>query len=101
MYITIEKIDDYLGTESYKINQELILIKDKDNIYDDEAIKVITENNATCGYVANSVEEVARGTHSAGYIYNLIEEKQKCTISFILENKIIASFNDAIINKQK
>lgn len=90
MYITIEKINDYLGTESLKIGQELILIKDVDNYYDDEAIKVLTINNATCGYVSNSTETVARGTHSAGYIYKDIKNNQKCIISFILNDCVIA-----------
>lgn len=89
MFITITGSDHYMGVDSYKINQELILIKDKNNSYDDEAIKVVTENGATCGYVANSIDTVARGTHSAGYVYCSIKEHQKCKVVFITQNSVI------------
>lgn len=90
MYITITRSNNYLGIESYIIGQELVLVKDKDNRYDDESILVKTTTDAKCGYVANSVNSVARGTHSAGYIYNMIKDDQKCLVSFIVEDKVIA-----------
>lgn len=90
MYITITRSNDYLGIESYTIGQELVLVKDIDNRYDDESILVKTTTDAKCGYVANSVNSVARGTHSAGYIYNLIKDNQKCLVTFVIEDKVIA-----------
>lgn len=90
MYITITGSKHYLGVDSYKIGQELILKKDIGNIYDDEAIKVESETGVMCGYVANSVESVARGTHSAGYIYNTFSDGQKCKVSFVSDEKVIA-----------
>lgn len=90
MFITIVGIDYYLGIDSLHINQELYLEKDYDNKYDDEAIKVKTDSGVTCGYVANSVDSVARGAHSAGYVYELIKEKQKIKILFITDNKALA-----------
>lgn len=88
--ISITEIDKYLEKESFKINQTLFLNKDIDNSYDDEAICVKTENGVLCGYVGNSIDVVARGTHSAGYIYNCIEDNQKCKILFITNDCIIA-----------
>jgi len=93
MFVTIVGLNNYLGIESFKIDQELILTKDLDNPYDDEAIKVLTLNDVLCGYIANSVCTVSRGTHSAGYIYNLIKDKQKCKICFIVDDKIIAKLD--------
>lgn len=90
MFITITGVEHYLGIESLTIGQELLLKKEPDNRYDDESIKVETESGATCGHVANSVDSVARGSHSAGYVYNSINDCQKCKIAFILEEKIIA-----------
>lgn len=90
MYITITGSMHYLGMQSYKIGQELTLIKDLDDCYDDESIKVLTDTGTTCGHVANSVHSVARGSHSAGYIYNLIKDNQKCIISFIIDDYVIA-----------
>ena len=66
-----------------KVGEELILKKDKDNEYDDEAI-IAYKEDMKCAYVANSVSTVARGTFSAGRIYDLIGEEAKCVIRFIL-----------------
>lgn len=59
MFITITRVNDYLGVNSFKIDQELLLIKEPDNCYDDESIKVVTANDVKYGYVANSVCSVA------------------------------------------
>ena len=93
MFITIVGTEHYLGVESLTIGQELILIKEPDNKYDDESIKVETGSGATCGHVANSVYSVARGSHSAGYIYNSIKNNQKCKVLFIMDEKVIAEVN--------
>ena len=90
MYITITGLDHYMGTEALRPGDKLYLIKDTKNAYDDEAIKVIGDNDTTYGYVANSVDTVARGTHSAGYIYNSINDNQKCKVAFILDERVIA-----------
>ena len=94
MFITITGSNHYLGVDSYMINQELYLVKDINNVYDDEAIKVVNEEDVKYGYVANSVNTVARGTHSAGYIYNLIKDKTKVFIRFVLEDSVIAEIKE-------
>lgn len=90
MYITITGLGYYMGIESIKPGDKLYLIKDTNNTYDDEAIKVIGNNEVTYGYVANSVNTVARGTHSAGYIYDLIKDKENLEICFITDKEAIA-----------
>lgn len=90
MYITITGSDMYMGIESYKVGQTVILKKDVDSPYDDESIKVVSETGAHLGFVANSVESVARGTHSAGYIYNSFEDSANCKILFITQESVIA-----------
>lgn len=90
MFITIVGLNHYMGIESIKPGDELFLKKDIENKYDDEAIKIVGNRDVTYGYVANSVESVARGTHSAGYVYGSIKEDQRCKVSFILENSVIA-----------
>ena len=62
----------------------LALKKDKKNTYDDEAIAAYTKDNYKCGYVANSVHSVARGTCSAGRVYDQIKDEAKCCVRFIL-----------------
>lgn len=90
MFITITGVDHYMGTESLNVGQELLLKKEKNNAYDDESILVENEKGVHYGHVANSVNTVARGTHSAGYAYESIGEETKCKIRFIIENRAIA-----------
>jgi len=82
-YITINHLDDYMSANSLRVGMKLILKKDHDNPYDDEAIAVYTENGCKVGYVANSVQSVCRGTISAGRIFDLINEIAECTVRFI------------------
>lgn len=67
-----------------KTGDVLILKKDRNNQYDDEAIAVYTKDNYKCGYVANSVRSVARGTCSAGRVYDLFEDEARCLVGFLL-----------------
>ena len=90
IYITINHLDEYGGPESFRINDKLIMKKDLDNPFDDEAIAIYNDHNIRCGYVANSVYSVARGTRSSGYIYNLVNDEDKCVVKFILDNCLIA-----------
>lgn len=93
-YITITGLEHYMGKDAVKIGTELLLVKDVDNSYDDEAIKVVSERGCTYGYVANSVRTVARGTHSAGYVYDKINDNTYCSIDFIVEGRAIAKIKD-------
>lgn len=90
MYITLVGLERYAGSEILMPNMELVLKKDLDNKYDDEAVEVKTVNGATVGYVANSVCTVARGTHSSGYIYEKFNDETKCVVRFIFEDLAIA-----------
>ncbi len=88
-FVTINHLDDYQGTLFFKVGDELILKKDKDNEYDDEAIIVYDKHDTKSGYVANSVRSVIRGTSSAGRIYDKIEDGARCTIRFIYTEEAI------------
>ena len=90
IYITVNHLDDFECTTFLKPGNKLILKKDKDNIYDDEAIIVYKENKTKIGYVANSVHSVARGTYSAGRLYDRIGEEAECIVKFMNEDMLIA-----------
>ena len=96
IYVTINHLDDFESQMFLKTGDILILKKDRNNVYDDEAIAVYTKDNYKCGYVANSVHSVARGTYSAGRMYDHIEDEVKCTIRFILveEGCLIAEIKE-------
>ena len=90
LFITLTCIEDFMGISAIKPGLTLKLKKDPNNRYDDEAIKVVSDSDATYGYVANSVTSVARGTHSAGYIYDKFDDNEYCEVMFVLDGRAIA-----------
>ena len=95
LYITINHLEDFASVLFLKTGDELVLKKDKNNIYDEEAIAVYNSENKKCGYVANSVYSVIKGTSSAGRIYDHLSEMKKCVVRFIFfeENVAIAQIS--------
>ena len=94
MYITISDLDDYFVAGRVRPGMKMQLLKDHNNPYDDEAIQVRTERGEKCGYVANSVDSVCRGTYSAGHIYDCFAEESFCTVKFSGDNFAIAAMGD-------
>ena len=90
IFVTIGHIDEFCGYNHMRTGDLLLLKKDRNNVYDDEAIAAYDENGKKCGYVANSVHSVARGTYSAGRLYDVMKEEMKCRICFILDGNVIA-----------
>ena len=90
VFVTVNHFDECLGYTRFRIGEKLILKKDHDNPYDDEAIAVYDGNDCRCGYTANSVSTVARGTCSAGRIYDQVGETAECIVRFITEDMLIA-----------
>ena len=87
IYITINHLDDFQSVPFLKPGDHLVLRKDRNNIYDDEAIVVYKESKAKVGYVANSVHSVARGTYSAGRLYDRIGDETECIIKFVFQEE--------------
>ncbi len=90
IYVTIDHIDDYGWYDHLNVNDELILKKEERNRYDDEAIAVFGKDGDKIGYVANSVNTVARGTYSAGRLYENMDEEILCRIMFKTQDQAIA-----------
>ena len=94
-YITITNIKEYIEIGMIKIGEILHLKKEPDNAYDMEAIMVENKNEIPIGHVANSVNSVAKGTHSAGYIYQSFKDSILCTVKFIYHDMIIAQLQSS------
>ena len=89
-FITITGINYYLGKTPFKPNRIVKLVKDTENDFDSEAIKVSQPFIGTVGYVANSIETVCDGTCSAGRIYDKIEDTAYAKVMFITNSFVIA-----------
>lgn len=94
-FITITNIKEYIEMGMIKIGEVLHLKKEPENVYDMEAILVEDKNEIPIGHVANSVNSVAKGTHSAGYIYHSFKDSILCTVKFIYHDMIIAQLHSS------
>lgn len=94
IYITINHLDLFDDVCFLRPGDRLLLKKEQNNIYDDEAIAAYRDK-LKCGYVANSVHSVVRGTCSAGRIYDWIGDETGCIVKFVFqkEESVIALLN--------
>ena len=88
-YITITGMNHYYGIRPFSVGKRVKCIKEKNNPYDDEAIKVVMKEIGTVGYVANSPYTAATGTLSAGRIYEKVKKKFIVEVMFITSSKVI------------
>lgn len=90
IFITITGQNHYLGMKPYRVGRIVKIVKDVDNQYDEDAIRVELPFIDTIGYVANSVNTVYAGTCSAGKLYDKIDEYAYAEIMFITHSSVIA-----------
>jgi hypothetical protein len=64
-------------------------IKEPQNKYDDEAIRVELPGVGKAGYIANQWRTVARGTYSSGRLYDKVGEVSFAEVKFSLGNTVI------------
>ena len=72
MYFTIAGCNHYYGSDFMEKGMKVKLVKEPDNEYDKEAIKVTYEGLGKIGYVANSSYTVIGDSMSAGRLYDRI-----------------------------
>ncbi len=94
-YISIVGVGHYFGADIFKVGQKIILKKDLDNKFDDEAIQAELETIGKVGYVANSYQTVAKGTRSAGRIYDTFEDMCTGQVAFVVKDTIIVKILDS------
>lgn len=94
MYITIAGAEYRFGNEFLEKGMEVKLVKEPDNKFDKEAIKIELKPFGTIGYVANSVKTVIGECYSAGRLYDKIRDEAKAEICYITPIGIIAKVNN-------
>ncbi|WP_323735953.1 HIRAN domain-containing protein [Methanosphaera sp. ISO3-F5] len=90
LYFTINAVNMFHGIKPYKIGSIIKLVKEPENDYDMEAIRIELRYAGKSGYVANSVKTVAKGTYSAGRLYDKILDEDYGKVIFIIQDTIIA-----------
>ena len=82
LYFTIAGTNHYYGKDFLEKDMKVKLVKEPDNEYDKEAIKVELEGLGTIGYVANSPYTVIGESYSAGRLYDKIGDTAEGTVLF-------------------
>ena len=90
-FITITGLKHYFGFKPFCVNRLVKIVKEPENEYDAEAIRVELPFIGTIGYVANSVNTVYGGTCSAGRLYDKIEEYSYAQVLFLTHSSVIAA----------
>ena len=98
VYITITGLNHHYGQEFLEPDMEVQLVKEPDNDYDNEAIKVNIEGLGHIGYVANSSYTVLGECMSAGRLYDRIGDTAAATIKYVLPKGVVCTVNvDSLI----
>ena len=93
-YFTIAGMNHYYGSDFLKKGMKVKLIKEPDNQYDKEAIKVELKPFGTIGYVANSVKTVIGECYSAGRLYDKIKDEAEAEIAYLTDSFAIAKVKE-------
>lgn len=93
IYFTVAGTNHYFGQDFFKPGMKVKLIKEPDNTYDKEAIRVELAGLGTVGYVANSPYTVQGESMSAGRLYDRMEDTAKGTVKYILPQGVLCELS--------
>lgn len=89
IYFTIAGTKHHFGQEYFEPKMEVKLVKEPDNEYDAEAIRVEMEGLGLVGYVANSPFTVQGESMSAGRLYDKIGDNADGVVKYVLPQGVL------------
>ena len=89
IYFTIAGTRHHSGQEYFETKMEVKLVKEPDNEYDKEAIRVEMDGLGLVGYVANSPQTVMGESMSAGRLYDRIGDTAKGIVKYVLMKGVL------------
>ena len=89
IFFTIAGMRHYLGEDFLERGDVVKLIKEPENEFDKEAIRVEIEGLGKIGYVANSVNTVLGECFSAGRLYDLFKKKAAGEVKYITDRGVV------------
>ena len=93
-FFTIAGTSHYYGQDFFEPKMTVKLVKEPDNEYDKEAIRVELEGLGCVGYVANSPYTVMGESCSAGRLYDRIEDTAEGTVLYVLPKGVLCYIED-------
>ena len=94
IFFTIAGTNHHYGQEFFEPKMTVRLIKEPDNEYDTEAIKVELEGLGHVGYIANSPYTTAGESYSAGRLYDKIGDTAEGTVLYVLPKGVLCYVNE-------
>lgn len=91
IWFTLTGTNHYHGDDFLKKGMKLRLVKEPDNKYDREAIKVMMKGIGHIGYVANSIYTVIGDSWSAGRLYDKIGDTARAKVKVITGRGILCT----------
>ena len=89
LYFTIAGTCFYYGKDFFEKGMTVKLVKEPDNEYDKEAIRVELEGLGLVGYVANSHSTVIGESYSAGRLYDKIDDTAEGTVLYNVDGGVL------------
>ena len=89
IYFTITGTNHRHGKDFFEKDMTVRLVKEPDNEYDNEAIRVELEGLGLVGYVANSPYTVCGESYSAGRLYDKIGDRVEGKVLYVLEGGVL------------
>lgn len=91
IYFTLVGTRFYHGKDFLEKDMTVKLVKEPDNEFDKEAIKVELEGLGQIGHVANSPYTVTGESYSAGRIYDKIGDEAEGRILYVLDKDVLCT----------
>ena len=89
VYFTLTGTRFYHGKDFLEKDMTVRLVKEPDNAFDKEAIRVEIEGLGQIGYVANSPYTVVGESVSAGRLYDRIDDEAGGKIIYVLPTGVL------------
>lgn len=89
LFFTMTGCQYRYGLGLFKPGMTVTLVKEPDNRYDHEAIRIELDGLGTVGYVANSPNTVRGTSMSAGRLYDKIEDRVSASILYVLSDSVL------------
>lgn len=94
VYFTLTGTQYFHGKDFLEKDMKVSLVKDPDNDYDKEAIKVELEGLGQIGHVANSPYTIVGDSHSAGRLYDKIGDTAEGKILYVMPTGVLCTLKD-------
>ena len=94
VYFALTGTQHYYGKDFLKKGMKVRLIKEPENEYDREAIRVELPGLGKIGYVANSTHTVLGESMSAGRMYDRFKKKGAGVVKMITDRGVVCKLKE-------